>query len=303
MYSRSPAPNPKSDLLNAIGAKYISSQTVPLRQLAAEVGAPNSKLETLNPELNPSSASFTPPQPPPALLARPSNQESPSAPHVPADRCPLSSAPAAAPGTLDLGLWTLDSRHLLHQLARLPPLVRRLTRWHQDSPNQPNQKHSRDRTQVEASLSHHATIMLPAPPCATRKFVCPNSSALFRQSVKTHVSSCLPSAFFAFSAVIIPPSLCFPEVQRLRANSHNSWAVLTHLTYLISGSVVITASKPGVRARPASTWKKSLAAVGLTRPVFEAASVELWVWMAERGVRRRAEVACGMRQAHGRIWP
>jgi threonine dehydrogenase-like Zn-dependent dehydrogenase len=38
VYSRSPAPNPKSDLVNAIGAKYISSQTVPLRQFAAEVG-------------------------------------------------------------------------------------------------------------------------------------------------------------------------------------------------------------------------------------------------------------------------
>jgi len=38
VYSRSPAPNPKSDLLNSIGAKYISAQTVPLGRFAAEVG-------------------------------------------------------------------------------------------------------------------------------------------------------------------------------------------------------------------------------------------------------------------------
>jgi threonine dehydrogenase-like Zn-dependent dehydrogenase len=39
VYSRSPAPNPKADLLNSIGAKYISSQMVSLQRLAAEVGA------------------------------------------------------------------------------------------------------------------------------------------------------------------------------------------------------------------------------------------------------------------------
>jgi len=38
VYSRSPAPNPKSDLVNSIGARYISAKTVPLKQFAAEVG-------------------------------------------------------------------------------------------------------------------------------------------------------------------------------------------------------------------------------------------------------------------------
>ena len=38
VYSRSPAPNPKSELVNSIGAKYISSQTVSVEQFAAEVG-------------------------------------------------------------------------------------------------------------------------------------------------------------------------------------------------------------------------------------------------------------------------
>src|SRR5439155_308501 len=39
VYSRSPAPNPKSDLVNAIGAKYVSAQTVSLEQFASEVGS------------------------------------------------------------------------------------------------------------------------------------------------------------------------------------------------------------------------------------------------------------------------
>jgi threonine dehydrogenase-like Zn-dependent dehydrogenase len=39
VYSRSPAPNPKSDLVNAIGAKYVSAQTVSLERFAAEVGS------------------------------------------------------------------------------------------------------------------------------------------------------------------------------------------------------------------------------------------------------------------------
>jgi len=38
VYSRSPAPNPKSELVNSLGAKYISAQTVPLARFAAEVG-------------------------------------------------------------------------------------------------------------------------------------------------------------------------------------------------------------------------------------------------------------------------
>src|SRR5947209_6395908 len=38
VYSRSPAPNPKSELVNSIGAKYVSAQTVPVKHLAAEVG-------------------------------------------------------------------------------------------------------------------------------------------------------------------------------------------------------------------------------------------------------------------------
>jgi glucose 1-dehydrogenase len=39
VYSRSPAPNPKADVLEAIGARYISAQTTPLKKFAAEVGA------------------------------------------------------------------------------------------------------------------------------------------------------------------------------------------------------------------------------------------------------------------------
>jgi glucose 1-dehydrogenase len=38
VYSRSPAPNPKSELLGSIGAKYISAQTVPVEQFAEQVG-------------------------------------------------------------------------------------------------------------------------------------------------------------------------------------------------------------------------------------------------------------------------
>ncbi len=38
VYSRSPAPNPKSELVNSLGAKYLSAQTVSLKQLAAEIG-------------------------------------------------------------------------------------------------------------------------------------------------------------------------------------------------------------------------------------------------------------------------
>jgi threonine dehydrogenase-like Zn-dependent dehydrogenase len=38
VYSRSPAPNPKSNLVDSIGAKYISSQTVPVEQFAEQVG-------------------------------------------------------------------------------------------------------------------------------------------------------------------------------------------------------------------------------------------------------------------------
>lgn len=38
VYSRSPAPNPKSELLESIGAKYISSVTTPLEEFAKRVG-------------------------------------------------------------------------------------------------------------------------------------------------------------------------------------------------------------------------------------------------------------------------
>jgi len=38
VYSRSPAPNPKSELVDAVGAKYISAQTVPVEQFAEQVG-------------------------------------------------------------------------------------------------------------------------------------------------------------------------------------------------------------------------------------------------------------------------
>src|SRR6185503_17113903 len=38
VYSRSPAPNPKSDLVNSLGAKYVSSQAVPLEKFAIETG-------------------------------------------------------------------------------------------------------------------------------------------------------------------------------------------------------------------------------------------------------------------------
>jgi len=38
VYSRSAEPNPKADLVNSIGAKYISSQTVPVTKFAKEVG-------------------------------------------------------------------------------------------------------------------------------------------------------------------------------------------------------------------------------------------------------------------------
>jgi threonine dehydrogenase-like Zn-dependent dehydrogenase len=39
VYSRSAAPNPKSDLLNSIGAEYISSDTTPLAEFARKVGS------------------------------------------------------------------------------------------------------------------------------------------------------------------------------------------------------------------------------------------------------------------------
>jgi len=38
VYSRSAAPNPKSNLVNSIGAKYVSSETVPLEKFGAETG-------------------------------------------------------------------------------------------------------------------------------------------------------------------------------------------------------------------------------------------------------------------------
>lgn len=38
VYSRSPAPNPKAELVEAIGSKYFSSQTVPLEQFMEQVG-------------------------------------------------------------------------------------------------------------------------------------------------------------------------------------------------------------------------------------------------------------------------
>lgn len=38
VYSRSPAPNPKAALVEAIGARYVSAQQVPVEQFAAEVG-------------------------------------------------------------------------------------------------------------------------------------------------------------------------------------------------------------------------------------------------------------------------
>lgn len=38
VYSRSPEPNPKADLVNSIGAKYISAQTVPVNEFARIVG-------------------------------------------------------------------------------------------------------------------------------------------------------------------------------------------------------------------------------------------------------------------------
>lgn len=38
VYSRSPAPNPKADLIKAIGASYISDESVSVDQLAAQVG-------------------------------------------------------------------------------------------------------------------------------------------------------------------------------------------------------------------------------------------------------------------------
>jgi threonine dehydrogenase-like Zn-dependent dehydrogenase len=38
VYSRSTAPNPKSDVVNSIGAKYISAQEVPVKQFAEMVG-------------------------------------------------------------------------------------------------------------------------------------------------------------------------------------------------------------------------------------------------------------------------
>lgn len=38
VYSRSPAPNHKSNLVNSIGARYVSSETVPLEKFAAETG-------------------------------------------------------------------------------------------------------------------------------------------------------------------------------------------------------------------------------------------------------------------------
>lgn len=38
VYSRSPEPNPKAELVNSIGAKYISSQTVPVKEFSEMVG-------------------------------------------------------------------------------------------------------------------------------------------------------------------------------------------------------------------------------------------------------------------------
>jgi len=38
VYSRSPAPNPKAEIVEAIGAKYISSQKVPVEHFAEQVG-------------------------------------------------------------------------------------------------------------------------------------------------------------------------------------------------------------------------------------------------------------------------
>jgi threonine dehydrogenase-like Zn-dependent dehydrogenase len=38
VYSRSPAPNPKAELVEAVGATYISSQQVPVSEFAAQVG-------------------------------------------------------------------------------------------------------------------------------------------------------------------------------------------------------------------------------------------------------------------------
>ncbi len=39
VYSRSKAPNPKAELVEAIGGKYISSETTPVEQLARQIGA------------------------------------------------------------------------------------------------------------------------------------------------------------------------------------------------------------------------------------------------------------------------
>ena len=38
VYSRSPEPNPKADLVNSIGAKYISCATTPVAEFARQVG-------------------------------------------------------------------------------------------------------------------------------------------------------------------------------------------------------------------------------------------------------------------------
>jgi threonine dehydrogenase-like Zn-dependent dehydrogenase len=38
VYSRSAEPNPKADLVNSIGAKYVSAQTVPVQEFARAVG-------------------------------------------------------------------------------------------------------------------------------------------------------------------------------------------------------------------------------------------------------------------------
>ena len=38
VYSRSPAPNPKSELVNSVGARYVSSETVPLEKFGVETG-------------------------------------------------------------------------------------------------------------------------------------------------------------------------------------------------------------------------------------------------------------------------
>lgn len=38
VYSRSPAPNPKAELVNSVGARYISSETTPLEKFAIETG-------------------------------------------------------------------------------------------------------------------------------------------------------------------------------------------------------------------------------------------------------------------------